>query len=187
MRCLQHRQRHRRDKLKFSEEFIDTVSEESISRLDDADLRSQALELCLQKLPAKDRELIRERYRPGNTGKDVASNLGRPQNAVYHRSGEFAESSWSASSGASPRDELPLTSVASRSLNHASPLTVQSLFPLLDALCDGSLTADQLAQLEKLVSGGPAGPPAVCRVHAPAWNAGLGRVADRPRHAGVDC
>jgi len=28
---------------------------------------------------------------------------------------------------------------------------VQSLFPLLDALCDGSLTADQLAQLEKLV------------------------------------
>jgi hypothetical protein len=28
---------------------------------------------------------------------------------------------------------------------------VQSLFPLLDALCDGCLTADQLAQLEKLV------------------------------------
>ena len=28
---------------------------------------------------------------------------------------------------------------------------MQSLFPLLDALCEGSLTADQLAQLEKLV------------------------------------
>ncbi len=86
---LQHRQRHRRDKLKFSEEFIDTVSEESLNRLDDADLRSQALELCLQKLPSKDRDLIRERYRPGNTGKEVASNLGRPQNAVYQSLGRI--------------------------------------------------------------------------------------------------
>ena len=59
---LQHRQRHRRDKLKFSDEFIDTVSEESIARLDDTDLRRQALEQCLQKLPTKDRDLIRERY-----------------------------------------------------------------------------------------------------------------------------
>lgn len=86
---LQHRQRYRRDKLKFSEEFIDTVAEESVARLDDTDLRRRALEQCLEKLPVKDRDLIRERYRPGNTGKEVASSLGRPQNAVYQSLGRI--------------------------------------------------------------------------------------------------
>jgi len=86
---LQHRQRFRRDKLKFSDEFVDTVAEESISQLDDSDLRRQALEQCLQKLPSRDRELIRERYRPGTTGKEVASSLGRPQNAVYQSLGRI--------------------------------------------------------------------------------------------------
>jgi len=86
---LQHRQRFRRDKLKFSDEFVDTVAEESISQLDDSDLRRQALDQCLQKLPSRDRELIRERYRPGTTGKEVASSLGRPQNAVYQSLGRI--------------------------------------------------------------------------------------------------
>lgn len=86
---LQHRQRYRRDKLKFSDEFVDAVSEESLVRLDDSDLRRQALELCLQKLPSRDRDLIRDRYRPGTTGKSVASDIGRPQNAVYQSLGRI--------------------------------------------------------------------------------------------------
>lgn len=86
---LQHRQRFRRDKLKFSDEFVDAVAEESISSLDNSDLRRQALDQCLQRLPSRDRELIRDRYRPGTTGKEVASNLGRPQNAVYQSLGRI--------------------------------------------------------------------------------------------------
>ena len=86
---MQHRQRYRRDKLKFSEEFLDVVAKESVSRLDDPEPQRLALEQCLQKLSARDRELIRERYQPGSSGKDLASNLKRPPNSVYQSLGRI--------------------------------------------------------------------------------------------------
>lgn len=86
---LQHRQRYHRDRLKFSEEFIDVVAQESIQQNDDLEHRRQALDACLQKLPSKDRELISRRYQPGISGKEVAAGLGRPQNAVYQSLGRI--------------------------------------------------------------------------------------------------
>ena len=86
---LQHRQRFRRDKLKFSEEFLDVVSRESEARLEDPEPTRLALEQCIQKLSARDRDLIRERYQPGSSGKDLASDLGRPANSVYQSLGRI--------------------------------------------------------------------------------------------------
>ncbi len=86
---LQYRQRFYRDRLKFSDEFIDVVAQETIIQNDELEPRRKALEVCLEKLPAKDRELISRRYQPGVSGKEVASGLGRPQNAVYQSLGRI--------------------------------------------------------------------------------------------------
>lgn len=86
---LQHRQRYRRDRLKFSDEFIDVVSRDESDVLTEQEPHRKALELCIQKLAPRDQELIRERYRPGGSGKDLAAELGRPQNSVYQSLGRI--------------------------------------------------------------------------------------------------
>jgi RNA polymerase sigma-70 factor (ECF subfamily) len=86
---LKHRQRRQRDKLKFSDEFVQAVAEEAAERSDELEQRRQALERCLKKLRPADRELIRRRYQPGESGKDVAEELGRPANSVYQSLGRI--------------------------------------------------------------------------------------------------
>lgn len=87
--ALQYRQRYRRDKLKFSDEFLDVVSKESVTHLEETEPERLALEHCVQKLSARDQELIRKRYQPGSSGKDLASGLGRPPNSVYQSLGRI--------------------------------------------------------------------------------------------------
>ena len=86
---LKHRQRHRRDKLTFSDEFLAAVSEEAISRSSEIESRREALQHCLQKLEPHDRELIEQRYQPGVNGKELAIRWGRPQNSVYQSLGRI--------------------------------------------------------------------------------------------------
>jgi RNA polymerase sigma-70 factor (ECF subfamily) len=86
---LKFRQRRQREKLTFSDEFIQTVAAEVAERSDELERRRQALEKCLQKLRAGDRELIRRRYQPGETGKDLAEGLSRPANSVYQSLGRI--------------------------------------------------------------------------------------------------
>lgn len=86
---LKYRDRRRKDKLLFSEKFLEAVSEEverDQSRLDD---RRKALEVCLGKLRSDDRELIRHRYAGGKNGKAVAEMLDRPANSVYQSLGRI--------------------------------------------------------------------------------------------------
>jgi RNA polymerase sigma-70 factor (ECF subfamily) len=86
---LKHRQRQRRDKLRFSDQFVDAVSREVLEWSDEFERRRTALDVCLQKLRPADRILIQERYRPGNRGKHVAEDLGRPANSVYQSLGRI--------------------------------------------------------------------------------------------------
>lgn len=86
---LKHRQRHQRDKLKFSEEFLSAVAAEVIQRSGEQERRREALQLCLEKLPRRDRELIQQRYQPGSSGKKVARHFGRPVNSVYQSLGRI--------------------------------------------------------------------------------------------------
>jgi RNA polymerase sigma-70 factor (ECF subfamily) len=86
---LKSRQRRKRDRLRFHDDFIDAVAGEMDARLDELDLRRQALEQCLGKLREKDRELIRRRYAPGASAKIEAEDLGRPANSVYQSIGRI--------------------------------------------------------------------------------------------------
>ena len=80
---LKFRKSRRQDKLRFSEDFVDTIARESEARSPQVEARRLALEHCLNKLRERDRELIHLRYRPGHSGKEAAEQLGRPYNAVY--------------------------------------------------------------------------------------------------------
>lgn len=87
---LKWRQRHQREKLRFSDEFLATVGQELAARDDDIDLKRAALDRCLEKLKPVDRALIRERYQSGeHKGRDVAEHLGRPANSVYQSLGRI--------------------------------------------------------------------------------------------------
>lgn len=86
---LQWRQRKARDRLRFSDEFVTAVAEAASEHSDEAEARRKALDVCLKKLRPEDQELIRSRYQPGSSGKDLAEELGRPANSVYQSLGRI--------------------------------------------------------------------------------------------------
>ena len=86
---MKYRSQRRRERLQFSEEFLNAVAQESLAREDELELRRAALVECIQKLRDRDRELIQLRYAPGESGKGLAENLGRPANSVYQSLGRL--------------------------------------------------------------------------------------------------
>lgn len=86
---LKFRQRKHREKLRFTDEFVDAVAQEVLERSHEFERRRNALEHCLEKLRPDDRTLIHRRYQPGERGKFVAEDLGRPANSVYQSLGRI--------------------------------------------------------------------------------------------------
>ena len=86
---MKHRSRRHREKLVFSDEFRESVAKESLERSEELELRRAALSECLNKLRKKDRELIQQRYAPGERGKHLAEQIGRPANSVYQSLGRI--------------------------------------------------------------------------------------------------
>lgn len=60
-----------------------------VEQVDELESRRLALKHCLGKLRDKDRDLIESRYAPGERGKDLASQIGRPANSVYQSLGRI--------------------------------------------------------------------------------------------------
>lgn len=86
---LKYRDRYHRDRLYFSDGFIEQVGEAALEDADNLEERRNALSVCLGKLREQDRELIQCRYAPGETGKDLARKLERPANSVYQSLGRI--------------------------------------------------------------------------------------------------
>jgi RNA polymerase sigma-70 factor, ECF subfamily len=80
---LKHLERHRRDRHYFNDELIEQIAQESFDESLEWEFRREGLAHCMQKLKAKDRELIQKRYAPGKNGRTAADDLGRPMNSVY--------------------------------------------------------------------------------------------------------
>jgi RNA polymerase sigma-70 factor (ECF subfamily) len=83
LEVLKHRERHRRSAVPMSDSFLEIIAREAEDNVEVLEQRRQALLLCLNRLAPADRELIRLRYAPNETGKSLARKLGRPQNSVY--------------------------------------------------------------------------------------------------------
>lgn len=86
---LKQRQRKRRNKVQFSDDFLQAVAAEFEAQVPQWERRRDALRKCLEKLGADDRELIQVRYQPGVSGKELAQMLGRPANSVYQSLGRI--------------------------------------------------------------------------------------------------
>ncbi|MEW4526141.1 sigma-70 family RNA polymerase sigma factor [Maioricimonas sp. JC845] len=86
---LKFRQKRHRDRLRFSDEFVQAIAKDASERSEIHEDRRRALELCLKKLRNSDRELIEQRYAPGVSGKELAEQLGRPANSVYQSLGRI--------------------------------------------------------------------------------------------------
>ena len=91
---LKFRAKRKREKLVFSDDVLQMVAAEALTRADDLELRRTALMDCLTRLRPRDRELIQSRYAPGHTGKDLAEEVGRPANSVYQSLGRIRRSLW---------------------------------------------------------------------------------------------
>lgn len=91
---MKFRSRRKRDKLQFNDEFIEHIAEEALQRADELEERQAALLHCIQRLRPADRELIQQRYAPGETGKNLAEAAGRPANSVYQSLGRIRRTLW---------------------------------------------------------------------------------------------
>ncbi|WP_010582281.1 sigma-70 family RNA polymerase sigma factor [Schlesneria paludicola] len=86
---MKHRTKKRREKIVFSDEFLQAVAATSLERSDELERRRTALADCLKRLRPKDRELIEQRYAPGERGTMLAEQIGRPVNSVYQSLGRI--------------------------------------------------------------------------------------------------
>ena len=72
-----------RDRLVFSEAFLEAVSEQLAMRGGRLELQSRALGLCVEELRENHRDLLRMRYADSGNIEAIADSLGRSSEAVY--------------------------------------------------------------------------------------------------------
>lgn len=78
------RRTQRSDRLCFEEQLIDSLAEVRNSMVEELDRRRAVLAICMQKLRASDRQIIRHCYGPkATTAKEAAEKLQRPVNTLY--------------------------------------------------------------------------------------------------------
>ncbi len=91
LQVLSYRKSSRRQSFPLDEEVLETLAARSIESTEHLDNARDALQTCLTKLRAEDRELVLRRYMSGESGKKVAAELGRPQNSVYKSLGRIRQ------------------------------------------------------------------------------------------------
>jgi RNA polymerase sigma-70 factor (ECF subfamily) len=82
LQAMYHRQKKARDRLEFSDAFLDRLAGEVAAEGDRLEATHAALTGCVADLPEIDRELVRQRYRPDSTNRDVARTTGRSESAI---------------------------------------------------------------------------------------------------------
>ena len=77
------RQKFARSKVVFDDEVLAAVARTTATLREELDERHEALAVCLQKLPLRDRELVLTRYEPGRGVAEAAARSGRSRDAAY--------------------------------------------------------------------------------------------------------
>jgi RNA polymerase sigma-70 factor, ECF subfamily len=77
------RMRQARSRVVYDDEFLQAVCDHRTATADRSDVRSAALKGCIEKLKARDRELLEVWYQECGTTKSLAEQLGRPLDTVY--------------------------------------------------------------------------------------------------------
>jgi RNA polymerase sigma-70 factor, ECF subfamily len=79
---MYHRQKKARDRLCFSDTLVQQLGDDMVAESEQSEETQVALRQCLDKLPADDHQLIRQRYRGDTTNRDVARETGRSESAI---------------------------------------------------------------------------------------------------------
>lgn len=82
-RILRFREKKRRDRHDFDQEFVETVAATALEESDWFEFRRKALGDCVGRLKENDRELLQFCYADGGTIKCAAERLDRPAKSVY--------------------------------------------------------------------------------------------------------
>ena len=77
------RQKFARSKVVFDDNVLESVAHTAATMREELDERHEALAGCLQKLAARDRELVLTRYEPGSGVAEAARRSGRSMDAAY--------------------------------------------------------------------------------------------------------
>ena len=80
---LAWRKKRQRDRLQFSDAFLEAVAEETGSAMDRLDERAQLLAGCIDQLPEPHRQLVRLRYSEGQEIDAIARRVEKSVDAVY--------------------------------------------------------------------------------------------------------
>lgn len=83
LESLEFLRKRRRDRHVFGDELFDLLAAEAESAADDLAEERRALDLCLQKLPDEQRDLVQGCYAPGTRIDEWAARMGRTAMAVY--------------------------------------------------------------------------------------------------------
>lgn len=81
--AMNYRRKQHREKVYFSNEFLDLVATRRLEQDDLLDARRAALEQCLEKLPPRDRDLLRQRYATPQSIRALAGEAGRTAKSYY--------------------------------------------------------------------------------------------------------
>ena len=73
------RSRQKRERLRFSDDMTQLLSTEFLNHADHYDEFVQALDQCIENLPAEQRRLIESRYRKEMTLKEISEETNRPE------------------------------------------------------------------------------------------------------------
>jgi len=81
--ALKHRRSMARSPLVFSDDIWEMLADEASGDTEPANLRRDALEKCLGKLPSGQRELVLQAHTPGARLKEIAQQTGSSEQAFY--------------------------------------------------------------------------------------------------------
>jgi RNA polymerase sigma-70 factor (ECF subfamily) len=83
LEVLKQRDRNQRGRKHLREELVEILAREREQQEDSLHARLQALELCLQDLPALDRKLISQRYHSGLPIEQLVEELGTSRRTLF--------------------------------------------------------------------------------------------------------
>ena len=82
-KVMTHRRNKGRDRLHFDDELLNLIAQESEEECELSQMRLQAMQQCIQKLPEAKRKMLVTAYQPDVSMKDLAIRLGKSSAAIY--------------------------------------------------------------------------------------------------------
>ena len=76
-KVLSHHRDQNRSRYIFDDALLDQLADEAERRVGDLDGVASLLDDCMQELPCPQRELVKERYAPGGSVREMAERLGQ--------------------------------------------------------------------------------------------------------------